>query len=152
MNNKTIDLCVRLPFGVVVTTTMKTVNNSGKCVGSESLTEKMTHGMLENFMDFGVKTIPHLFHISCLTKPITVNGRTFVPLDELNRILKESKECDTVAEYSLSEDHVWFHPSVGIIGLWEFPVILDFFHANHINYRLPEGEYIPVTDSLNPYA
>lgn len=151
-----IDLCARLPYGVVVTTTMKTVNNSGKCLGSESLTEKMTHGILENFMDFGVKTMPHLFHISCLTKPITVNGRTFVPIEEMCRILydhddKTRYRISITDVFSLCEarngESVYVLNDYTKIDYW----IIELFNKWHINYRLPEGEYIQVTEEFNPY-
>lgn len=84
------------------------------------------------------EALPVLFN--SFTEEITINGKTFVPIDRLAKELELN-----VIEYNWLKEN----PHM-IINTARF-VVTEKLNAWHINYRLSEDEFIPVTEEFNPY-
>ena len=96
--------------------------------------ESVKSGWSIGFIDID-EVYPILFHISCLTKEITVNGETFVPIERLGEELKMN-----VIEYCMIKEN----PQL-IIETARF-IVIEKFNEWHINYRLDKDQFIEATN------
>lgn len=98
-------------------------------------------------------TKPILFPIECLTQTITVssynNGDSFFPLVEISKHLRDDGKFihKSGMIFSFGLDGIFNFEDWETLPTW----ITNLFHKLHINYRLPEEMFVPVTDEFNPY-
>lgn len=168
------DLCQRLPYGVnILRPDGKTVLPM-KGIDGESMIFKevgspyITYGCLDG------KSKPVLHPLSCLTKPITIasynDGEPFVPIEELLKIKHADFYNEVIGtryeDIVISKNHSVPAACFGLmatrgITVRTFPpempnntphYIIEKLNEWHINYRLPDHLFVPVTEEFNPYA
>lgn len=91
---------------------------------------------------------PILFSLDNLTKPITINGETFVPMEKLRKMYPNTPNF----EYIVGLTHVSnFYFKEGLTNTnIEYCVVQKLFEWKFA-INLPEGSWLPVSETLNPY-
>ena len=92
---------------------------------------------------------PILFSLEDLTKPITIGGETFVPIDELNKI----KNVRLIVEKYKNGDKRLLNINTFSFSLFDFEykIIEKLLEWKFNVFNLQEDEYVKVTDEFNPY-
>lgn len=108
--------------------------------------------LISPFGDFGSCEInvgkPILFPLSSLTKEITVNGKTFVPIDELKNY-SDHKVVFECPDYILLKDNYTIEQNV--LGA-PLAIIEDLYTWKFDVYGLIDKNLAePVTEDFNPY-
>ena len=100
-----------------------------------NMSNTFVNGMtINNALHYGAK--PILYPLDYLTKPISHNGETFVPCDELEYVVSES-----IVSYVKNRLEIVEYWRVQKLFEWRFDVF------NLIN----RGLAIPITETFNPY-
>ena len=98
---------------------------------------------------------PILRHISDLTKPITHNGETFVPLDRIKELfIYNPRKCCEAYEKAFKEIYFDFTYQDFEEKIMMLPCEwVDYFKSIFIDlYKLiPNNLAVPVTNEFNPY-
>lgn len=79
-----------------------------------------------------------LHPINCLTQEITISGETFVPMKKLGDLCVGGF-YEVARQIEMVPVHIWPNWIIEKLNEW------------HINYRLPDHLFVPVTSKLNPY-
>jgi len=153
----TVDLCSRLPYGV------KGLNMSNTLCSLEAVRIKDSIWRPDKLLFIGqsyTNVKPLLFHLSSLTKEITIStfndGKPFVPIDELKeqcRIIDGmTGNLEYIGKVNYAESFKYFNQTIAIMALpfWFF----DLFSQWHVDYRglIDQGLAIDVTTlKQNPY-
>lgn len=152
MNQLTIHhLAKRLPYGV------KKIQWA-RCYGLDSpLIKEVELSNVESLIDGSSTAKIALFPLSALTREITVNGETFVPIERMRDLYNNQSGsfisrldyvdvCETFTLFGLEEDDSY---EVSMPYL-----MYEFLHQHHIDYEnlIPVGLAISVFDlPENPY-
>lgn len=174
------DLCSRLPYGVNCKILGALVGARVDESHEPSLRMNGIDMDMAWFTDGGrvgysmVKFKPVLHPITCLNQEITVNGETFVPIVELAEI-GEPVYFSEENLFSRSDNGMYgcaWKKDENAYCFGFFPDTCSFFIKSdsneylfvtnqqrmfdklnewHINFRLPDHLFVPVTETFNPY-
>lgn len=168
------DLCQRLPYGVVMDQISKpSFTGQPNNVCEVKLTVYNISSFVGKLPYRVLSQKPILHPLSCLTKPITIasynDGEPFVPIEELLKIKHADFYNEVIGtryeDIVISKNHSVPAACFGLmatrgITVRTFPpempnntphYIIEKLNEWHINYRLPDHLFVPVTDEFNPY-